>query len=147
MVSDLIRVPHAGHMLVRLPDGLDPLRVAAASDNLSDAWRAVVPQLRARPGASVLVVGGAAQSIGLYAAGLAVAHGARAVDYLDRSRTRVHIAESLGAHGHVTGRAYPKPAGGVRHCRRGLQHNKGTAPRAALHRTGRILYSGAARTP
>jgi threonine dehydrogenase-like Zn-dependent dehydrogenase len=97
MVSDLVRVPFAGHMLVRLPDGLDPLRVAAASDNLADAWRTVVPQLRARPGARVLVVGGAAQSIGLYAAGLAVAHGAAVVDYADPSARRREIAESLGA--------------------------------------------------
>jgi alcohol dehydrogenase len=97
MVSDLVRVPFAGHMLVRLPNGLDPLRVAAASDNLADAWRTVVPQLRARPGARVLVVGGAAQSIGLYAAGLAVAHGAAVVDYADRSARRREIAESLGA--------------------------------------------------
>jgi hypothetical protein len=37
MVSDLLRVPFADHMLVQLPPGLDPLRVAAASDNLADA--------------------------------------------------------------------------------------------------------------
>lgn len=97
MVSDLLRVPFASHMLVPLPAGLDPLRVAAASDNLADAWRTVVPHLRARPGARVLVVGGGAQSIGLYAAGLAVAHGAERVDYLDSSRTRRAIAERFGA--------------------------------------------------
>ncbi len=83
MVSDLLRVPYADHMLVKLPAGLDPLRVAAASDNLADAWRTVVPHLKRRPGARVLVVGGGAQSIGLYAAGLAVAHGASVVDYAD----------------------------------------------------------------
>jgi threonine dehydrogenase-like Zn-dependent dehydrogenase len=97
MISDLVRVPFAGHMLVRLPDGLDPLRVAAASDNLADAWRTVVPQLHTRPGARVLVVGGGAQSIGLYAAGLAVAHGAAVVDYADESASRRNIAQSLGA--------------------------------------------------
>jgi alcohol dehydrogenase len=97
MVSDLLRVPFAGHMLVPLPPGLDPLRVAAASDNLADAWRTVVPHLRALPGARVLVVGGGAQSIGLYAAGLAVAHGAGTVAYLDSSRERRAIAESFGA--------------------------------------------------
>ena len=98
MISDLIRVPYADHMLVKIPNGLDPLRVAAASDNLADAWRAVVPQLRARPGATVLVVGGGAQSIGLYAAGLAAAHGASVIDFLDRSTRRLSIAESVGAH-------------------------------------------------
>lgn len=100
MVSDLLRVPFAEHMLVPLPTGLDPLRVAAASDNLADAWRTVVPYLRRRPGARVLVVGGGAQSIGLYAAGLAVAHGAGAVDYRDSSERRRAIARDLGAAAH-----------------------------------------------
>ena len=97
MVSDLLRVPFADHMLVPLPRGLDPLRVAAASDNLADAWRTVVPHLRRHPGARVLIVGGGAQSIGLYAAGLAVAHDASVVDYLDSSGRRRAIAETLGA--------------------------------------------------
>ncbi|MEZ5078180.1 MAG: alcohol dehydrogenase catalytic domain-containing protein [Solirubrobacterales bacterium] len=97
LVSDLVRVPNAGHMLVPVPDGVDPLRVASASDNLADAWRSVAPPLRERPGGSVLVIGGAAKSIGFYAAGLAVAHGAARVDYLDRSPQRRSIAESLGA--------------------------------------------------
>src|SRR6185312_10558549 len=64
MVADEIRVPYADHMLVPVPDGVDPLRVASASDNLADAWRAVVPPLAERPGGSVLVIGGGAQSIG-----------------------------------------------------------------------------------
>lgn len=97
MVSDLVSVPYADRMLVPLPTGLDPLRVAAASDNLSDAWRTVVPYVRSRTDAHVLVIGGAAQSIGLYAAGLAVAHGAAVVDYVDSSAIRLTIAESLGA--------------------------------------------------
>ncbi|MGX1778456.1 zinc-dependent alcohol dehydrogenase [Nocardia brasiliensis] len=98
MASDLLRVPHAGHMLVKLPTGLDPLRVAGASDTLSDGWRAVVPQLAAHPGgATVLVVGGLALANGLYAAGLAVAHGAAAVDYADHNVRNLEIAESFGA--------------------------------------------------
>ncbi|PJJ54269.1 alcohol dehydrogenase [Mumia flava] len=96
MASDLVRVPHADAMLVPLPTGLDPLRVAAASDNLSDAWRTVAPALRDRPDASVLVVGGGARSIGLYAAGLAVALGSPRVEYVDVDPTRLAIAESLG---------------------------------------------------
>jgi threonine dehydrogenase-like Zn-dependent dehydrogenase len=97
MVADSIRVPYADHLLVRVPDGVDPLRVAAASDNLADAWRSVVPPLRSRPEGAVLVVGGGARSIGLYAAGLAVAHGASAVDYADHDQDRIDVAESLGA--------------------------------------------------
>jgi threonine dehydrogenase-like Zn-dependent dehydrogenase len=99
MVSDLLRVPHAGHMLVPVPDGVPPERVAAASDNLADAWRSVVEPLRARAGGPVrvLVLGGGASSIGLYAAGLAVAHGAATVDYHDDDAARRAIAESFGA--------------------------------------------------
>jgi alcohol dehydrogenase len=99
MVADSLRIPHADHLLVRVPEGVDPLRVAAASDNLADAWRAVVPPLRARPGGTVLVIGGAAQSIGLYAAGLAVQHGASQVDYVDDLDERLTVAEALGARG------------------------------------------------
>jgi threonine dehydrogenase-like Zn-dependent dehydrogenase len=99
MVTDSLRVPFADHMLVRVPDSVDPLRVAAASDNLADAWRAVVPALHERPGGSVLVIGGGAQSIGLYAAGLAVHHGA-VVDYLDDTDARLEVAHDLGATPH-----------------------------------------------
>jgi alcohol dehydrogenase len=97
MVADALRVPFADHMLVRVPEGVDPLRVAAASDNLADAWRAVVPPLRERPGGSVLVIGGGGQSIGLYAAGLAVVHGASVVDYVDDRDARLEVADGFGA--------------------------------------------------
>ena len=117
MVTDLLRVPHADHMLVKLPDGLDPLRVAAASDNLADGWRAVVPGLRARPGGRVLIMAGGAKSIALSAAGLAVAHGASQVDYIDTDADRAAIAESFGARVQVVrstrvslpGLGYPRP--------------------------------------
>lgn len=100
MVADSLRIPFADHMLVKVPDGVDPLRVAAASDNLADAWRSVVPPLRQRPGGRVLVIGGGGQSIGLYAAGLAVAHGASVVDYVDHRDARLEVAESFGARVH-----------------------------------------------
>ncbi len=98
MVADAFRVPFADHMLVAVPAGVPPLRVASAGDNLADAWRSVVTPLRDRPGGSVLIIGGGAQSIGLYAAGLAVAHGAAAVHYVDDDPGRRGIAEALGAH-------------------------------------------------
>ncbi len=100
MVTDTLRIPNADHMLVRLPAGVDPIRVAAASDNLSDAWRTVVPALEQRPGGQVLVLGGGAKSIGLYAAGLAVAHGAE-VDYTDDDHDRLAIAAGFGARVHA----------------------------------------------
>ncbi|MFX4287565.1 zinc-dependent alcohol dehydrogenase [Janibacter sp. G349] len=105
MVADSLRVPFASHMLVPLPKGVDPLRVAAASDNLTDAWRAVVPPLRQRPGGRVLVLGGGGQSIGLYAAGLAVAHGAEVVDYVDDRTQRLEVAEGFGATVHEVRRS------------------------------------------
>lgn len=96
MISDFLRVPFANHMLSRVPEGLDPLRIAAASDTLADGWSRVIPHLRVRPGARVLVVAGLLRATGLYAAGTAAAHGAQ-VDYIDSSIRRLELAESLGA--------------------------------------------------
>lgn len=96
-LSDLMHVPNADHMLVRLPDGIDPVVAASLSDNVSDGWRAVAPHLEAFPGASVLVVGGLAQSVGLYAAGAAVTLRAGRVLYLDDDAGRRTRATTLGA--------------------------------------------------
>jgi alcohol dehydrogenase len=97
-LSDVVLVPYAEHMLVPLPDGLAPAAVASASDNISDAWRAVAPALADEPGAPVLVVGGASSgSIGLYAAALALVLGAASVTYVDADAARRATAESLGA--------------------------------------------------
>jgi threonine dehydrogenase-like Zn-dependent dehydrogenase len=107
MIADEIRVPFADHMLVPVPGDLPALRVAAASDNLADAWRSVVPPLKERDGASVLILGGGAKSIGLYAAGLAIAHGAEIVDYLDDDSGRRSIAESFGSRAQQHSRNIP----------------------------------------
>jgi alcohol dehydrogenase len=96
-LSEVMRVPFADHMLVKVPDGVDPLSIASMADNLPDAWRAIAPQLAAWPGARVLVLGGWAQSIGLYAAGLAVSLGAGEVVYLDDDANRRAMAEKTGA--------------------------------------------------
>jgi threonine dehydrogenase-like Zn-dependent dehydrogenase len=97
-LSDLVQVPYAEHMLVALPRGLAPASVASASDNISDAWRAVAPPLAEHPGAPVLVVGGAGPgSIGLYAAGLAHSLGSQSVLYVDADESRCRIAATLGA--------------------------------------------------
>ena len=96
-LSDLMRVPCADHMLVALPRAIDPVTAASASDNVSDGWRGVAPHLKARPGASVLVVGGLAQSVGLYAAAAAVALGAGRVLYLDDDADRRARAAAVGA--------------------------------------------------
>jgi threonine dehydrogenase-like Zn-dependent dehydrogenase len=97
-LSDAVCVPYAEHMLVAVPAGLQPAAVASASDNISDAWRAVGPALAEQPGADVLVVGGAGPgSIGLYAAGLAVALGSQSVLYVDADEQRRETAAKLGA--------------------------------------------------
>jgi threonine dehydrogenase-like Zn-dependent dehydrogenase len=98
LLADAVTVPHADAMLVPLPPRIDPVTVASASDNIPDGWRAVGPQLAAEPCAEVLVVGGGgAPSIGLYAAGIAVALGAARVAYLDHSAARLEVAAALGA--------------------------------------------------
>lgn len=117
-VSELLHVPFADAMLVPLPDGVSPIDVASASDNLPDAWRSVAPHLQRLPGAPVLVVGGAASSIGLYAAGIAVALGSERVDYADTDRLRLGLAQKLGANavltspkGRLDGRLLPRDTG------------------------------------
>jgi alcohol dehydrogenase len=97
LASDLVRVPFADAMLLPAPQGPSAAALASASDNLADGHRAVAGPLAARPRAPVLVFGGKAASVGLYAAGVAVALGAERVEYRDRDRTRLGIAERLGA--------------------------------------------------
>ncbi len=96
-LADVVRVPYADAMLVRVPDGVAPEAVASASDNLPDAYRAVAPGLARSPGAEVLVVGGSARSIGLYAVDVAQALGAGAVHYVDTDPGRLAVASELGA--------------------------------------------------
>ncbi len=95
-LSDLVRVPFADAMLLEVPAGVAPEAIASA-DNLPDAWRSVGPYLSDGAKAPVLVVGGGAVSIGLFAAGIAVAMGSPQVDYIDKNRDRLDLAEALGA--------------------------------------------------
>lgn len=96
-LSDLVKVPYADSMLLTIPDGIPPHSLASASDNLVDAWRAVGPYLKQQPASPVLIVGGGAWSIGLYAAAIAIALGSNQVDYLDSDPERLQLAQSLGA--------------------------------------------------
>jgi threonine dehydrogenase-like Zn-dependent dehydrogenase len=90
-MSDLVRVPYADAMLLPMPPGVSPDKVASL-DNLPDAWRTVGPYVEA--GTRVLVVGGL--SIGLYAVAIASALGAE-VSYVDSDPRRLETAERLGA--------------------------------------------------
>jgi threonine dehydrogenase-like Zn-dependent dehydrogenase len=96
-LSDLVRVPYADAMIVPLPGGVDPATVASASDNIPDGWRTVGPFLERRPGAEVLVVGGGARSIPMYAIEIALAKGASRVVYIDTDEERLRLAAELGA--------------------------------------------------
>ena len=97
-LSDLVEVPWADFMLTAVPPGADEVMACGVADNITDGWRAVGPGLTERPGGTVLVVGMAPPgSIGLYAAGIAVALGAEKVVYADHDRTRLEIARKLGA--------------------------------------------------
>ena len=96
-LTDLVRVPFADPMLLRPPEGAAPAAIASASDNISDAYRTVAGPLRAEPGAEVLIVGGFAASISLYAVAIARALGAGAVHFLDHDPERLELADALGA--------------------------------------------------
>jgi threonine dehydrogenase-like Zn-dependent dehydrogenase len=95
LFSDLVRIPFAETMLTPIPDDLDHRALASAGDNLSLALECLAEHLRARPGASVLILG--AWSVGLYATELAFALGAGRVVYVDRDEAHCELASSLGA--------------------------------------------------
>jgi alcohol dehydrogenase len=95
-LSDALRVPFAEAMLVPAPGDVPAWSLAAAADNACDGWRCVASQLRARPGASVLVVAGQAPSVGLYAADAALGLGASRVDFVAQNAELLRVAESLG---------------------------------------------------
>jgi threonine dehydrogenase-like Zn-dependent dehydrogenase len=96
LFSEVVHVPFADAMLVPLPPGLNPLAVASASDNLTDAWVAASRPIATRDDARVLVVGGT-ESLGVLAVQMAVAAGAAEVDYLDDSDYRLDLARKSGA--------------------------------------------------
>jgi len=111
-LADLVRVPFADAMLVPVPNGVDPVSVASAGDNVVDGWRTVAGPLARRPGAPVLVVGGLARSVGLYAVDAALALGSASVTYLDADPARLAVAAELGAEvleGAPSGRLGPFP--------------------------------------
>jgi alcohol dehydrogenase len=97
MLSDLALVPYADAMLVPLPEGVDPAVVPSAADNMPDGWRTVAPALAELPAADVLVVGGGARSMALYAVDAALALGAASVTYVDTDAGRLGVAQELGA--------------------------------------------------
>jgi threonine dehydrogenase-like Zn-dependent dehydrogenase len=106
-VADLLAVPAADHLLLPLPDGLDPVVACTLPDNVVDAYRTVGPHVEAFVGAEVLVVGGWAPSVGLYAVAVAAALGL-AVRYVDGDAVRCAAAERLGATVELHRGSWPK---------------------------------------
>lgn len=96
-LADLVCVPFADHLLLPLPDGVDPVIAAGIPDNVSDGYRCVAGPLLEMAGAPVLVVGGLAPSVGLYAVASAVALGSERVVYVDHDPERLRLATALGA--------------------------------------------------
>lgn len=97
-LAELLHVPFADAMLVKVPEGMAPSVACGAGDNIADGWRAVGPYLAERPGADVLVVGMGDLSVGLYAVDAALALGAGRVDFLAPGGPGLAMAEKLGAH-------------------------------------------------
>jgi alcohol dehydrogenase len=96
-LSDFVKVPFADHMLVALPDTLSPEAACGLSDNVADGYRTVAEGLSRFPGEPVLIVGGLAQSVGLYAVYAALALGSRQVVYTDFDDLRLSKAAKAGA--------------------------------------------------
>ncbi len=95
--SDSVLVPFADSMLVKIPDSLSMETACGLSDNVADGYRTVAPLLSQFPQAPVLVVGGLAASVGLYAVQSAIACGSEQVVYVDNDETRLRQAKHLGA--------------------------------------------------
>jgi alcohol dehydrogenase len=96
-IAEVIRVPFADAMLVKLDPRLSPIAAAALADNAVDGFRTVRDALAREPGAPVLVAAGGAPSIALYAVSAARALGASEVVYVDPSAKGAEIAAALGA--------------------------------------------------
>jgi alcohol dehydrogenase len=99
LFSDKVWVPFADAMLVKVPEGVNPIAVSGASDSLTDTYINVTKGLKRHPGGRVLVWGGVGK-LGPYAVDLAIALGAGSVDYVDTDEKALTLAEEFGARVH-----------------------------------------------
>jgi threonine dehydrogenase-like Zn-dependent dehydrogenase len=106
-VADLVVVPAADHMLVPAPRDIDPVVLATLPDNMADGYRTVAQPLRRYPGAEVLVIGGLAPSVGLYAVAAALSLGSSRVRYVDGDTERLEAADAMGAEADHHAGAWP----------------------------------------
>ncbi|MCG9875169.1 MAG: alcohol dehydrogenase catalytic domain-containing protein [Leptospiraceae bacterium] len=95
-LADLVHIPYASQMLLKVPQGIDPISIASLSDNISEVWKLAGKYLSRIKSGSALVVGGEASSIGLYTALFLHQTKQVSVLYIDTDRSRIDFAESLG---------------------------------------------------
>jgi alcohol dehydrogenase len=105
-LADLMAVPFADAMLVRLPEAVDPTAAAGVADNISDAYRQVAPHLpellAADPDAETLIVGRLNSNSPftsgtlLHTALIARALGARHISIVDACQAVRERASDLG---------------------------------------------------
>jgi alcohol dehydrogenase len=158
-VSDEVAVPYADAMLVRLPDGIEPVAAASVADNVSDGYRHVAPfaeeVLVRDPEAEMLIVAGIGRrpvvsaSIALYAGLVAKALGLRVVHLVER---RQHVREHAEQLGFVTHRPSEldglglfrlvmEASAGPRGLREAIKHTAADgicSSAGAIHRNARI---------
>ncbi|MFZ5718396.1 MAG: zinc-dependent alcohol dehydrogenase [Pseudomonadota bacterium] len=96
-LADRLRVPFADHMLVPAPSNLAPEALAGVADNVTNALAFVAEPLRERPGASLLIVGGARGGIAFHAIQCALGLGAKSVVYVGDDPATLEVAGRLGA--------------------------------------------------
>lgn len=98
-MCDLLKVPFADGMLVKLPKDADAdlLHLASLGDNVADAYRHVGPALLENNDRSVLVASGDARSIAIYTVLIARALGARHIAFVDRREAQRRLALRVGA--------------------------------------------------
>lgn len=97
-MSDLLKVPFADAMLLKIPEHIAPVHLASMSDNVPDAYRAVGTYLEQNPNQSVLIIGGRPRSIALYAVLIASAMNASKITFVDSFHNDLELALKLGAH-------------------------------------------------
>lgn len=105
-LADLMAVPYADAMLVRVPDNVDSAAAAGVGDNICDAYRQVAPHLpgllAADPDAEILIVGRLdrddpmTSSAMLYTGLIAKALNARRIYLVDGRSAVRQRAEDLG---------------------------------------------------
>ena len=94
--ADLIRVPFADNMLLKLPKDLPAEWFTSVTDNVADAYRAVAPFIQKGGPSRVLVIGNH-DSIPLYAVAFAKALSAEKITFCTQSEKAAVNAAQMGA--------------------------------------------------